>query len=114
VQRALDEAARLAERIHAPLLEMGSVAAAFHAAAVSAGVPASVEVTAGSSYPSEVVRTVARQILIEQRLYAEVEDAVDVEPVGELVLKGFSRPVAAFDVVAVRETAAGLSAVRGS
>ncbi|MGH3078604.1 MAG: response regulator [Gaiellaceae bacterium] len=56
----------------------------------------------------------AGQILIEQRLYAEVEDAVDVEPVGELVLKGFSRPVAAFDVVAVRETAAGLSAVRGS
>ena len=56
----------------------------------------------------------AGQILIEQRLYAEVEDDVDVEPVGELVLKGFSRPVAAFDVVAVRETAAGLSSVRGS
>ena len=45
------------------------------------------------------------QILIEQRLYAEVEDDVDVEPVGELTLTGFRRPVAAFDVVAVREPA---------
>ena len=44
------------------------------------------------------------QILIAQRLYAEVEDAVDVEPAGEFTLKGFQRPVAAFDVLAVRET----------
>ena len=47
------------------------------------------------------------QILIEQRLYAEVEDDVEVEPVGELTLKGFQRPVAAFNVVAVREPAGG-------
>ena len=39
------------------------------------------------------------QILITQRLYAEVEDEVDVEPIGELTLKGFQRPVAAFNVV---------------
>ena len=44
------------------------------------------------------------QILIAQRLYAEVEDDVEVEPVGEVTLKGFQRPVAAFNVVAVRET----------
>ena len=43
------------------------------------------------------------QILVAQRLYAEVEDAVDVEPIGELTLKGFPRPVAAFNVVAVLE-----------
>jgi adenylate cyclase len=49
------------------------------------------------------------QVLIEQRLYAEVEDDVDVEPVGAVTLKGFRRPVAAFNVVAVRETAAELS-----
>ena len=42
------------------------------------------------------------QILIAQRLYAEVEDDVDVEPVGEFMLKGFQRPVVAFNVVAVR------------
>jgi adenylate cyclase len=51
------------------------------------------------------------QILIEQRLCAEVEDDVDVEPVGEVTLKGFRRPVAAFNVIAVRETAAELSPV---
>jgi signal transduction histidine kinase len=58
VREALDEAARLAERIHVPLLERGRLAAALRSAAVSAGVPASVEVTAGSSYPPEVARTV--------------------------------------------------------
>jgi adenylate cyclase len=44
------------------------------------------------------------QILIAQRLYAEVEDDVDVEPAGEFLLKGFQRPMAAFNVLAVRET----------
>jgi adenylate cyclase len=46
------------------------------------------------------------QVLIEQRLYAEVEDDIEVEPVGEVTLKGLQRPVAAFNVVTVRETAA--------
>jgi class 3 adenylate cyclase len=49
------------------------------------------------------------QILIAQRLYAEVEDAVDVEPVGEFMLRGFQRPVAAFNVLSVRRTAVELS-----
>ena len=51
------------------------------------------------------------QILIAQRLYAEVENDVDVEPAGEFTLKGFQRPVVAFNVVAVRENAAELSQV---
>ncbi len=51
------------------------------------------------------------QILIEQRLHAEVEDSVEVQPVGEVTLKGFRRPVAAFNVVALREKAAELSPV---
>ena len=46
------------------------------------------------------------QILIAQRLFAEVEDAVDAEPAGEFTLKGFQRPVAAFNVLAVRPVAA--------
>ena len=46
------------------------------------------------------------QILIAQRLHAEVEGDVDAVPVGELTLKGFPRPVAAFAVVGVREPAA--------
>ena len=39
------------------------------------------------------------QILIAPRLYAEIEDDVEVEPVGEVTLKGFQRPVAAFNVI---------------
>ena len=53
----------------------------------------------------------AGQILIAQRLYAEVEDDVDVEPAGEFVLKGFQRPVVAFNVLAVHVAAAKLSQV---
>ena len=54
----------------------------------------------------------AGQILISQRLYADVEDDVEVEPAGEFTLKGFQRPVAAFNVIAVRESAAELSSVQ--
>ena len=43
------------------------------------------------------------QILIAQRLYAEVEDRIKVEPAGEFTLQGFARPVAAFSVLAVSE-----------
>jgi len=45
------------------------------------------------------------QILITQRLYAEVEHDVDVQPVGEFRLKGFQRPVPAFDVLGIRDHA---------
>jgi DNA-binding response OmpR family regulator len=51
----------------------------------------------------------AGQILITQRLYAEVEEAVEAEQVAEFTLRGFHRPVAAFNVVAVRETVAEVS-----
>jgi DNA-binding response OmpR family regulator len=45
------------------------------------------------------------QVLITQRLYSEVEDAIEAVPAGEFALKGFSRPVLAFDVLSVREAA---------
>jgi DNA-binding response OmpR family regulator len=48
----------------------------------------------------------AGQILIEQRLYAEVEDAVEVQPVGEFMLRGFRRPIVAVNVTGVREPGA--------
>lgn len=48
---------------------------------------------------------VGGQVLITQRLYAEVEAAIEAVPAGEFALKGFSRAVAAFDVVAVHEDA---------
>jgi len=45
---------------------------------------------------------VGGQILIAQRLQAEVEEHVESEPAGEFMLKGFSRPVAAFNVLSLR------------
>lgn len=45
------------------------------------------------------------QILIGQRLYAEVEEHVEVEPAGEFTLKGFPRPVPALNVLSVRPSA---------
>jgi class 3 adenylate cyclase len=42
------------------------------------------------------------QILINQRVFAAVEDAADAQPVGEIELKGFGRPVAAYEVRALR------------
>jgi adenylate cyclase len=47
----------------------------------------------------------AGQILIPLRLLATVEDRLEVEPVGELLLKGFSKPIAAFNVLALHPTA---------
>jgi adenylate cyclase len=47
------------------------------------------------------------QVLIAQRLYAEVEEDVDVEPVGEFTLKGFQRPVTAFNVVRLSARGSG-------
>jgi adenylate cyclase len=56
----------------------------------------------------------AGQVLIAQRLYAEVEDDVAVEPVGDFTLKGFRQPITAFNVVAVREPAGDVSTVASS
>jgi class 3 adenylate cyclase len=52
--------------------------------------------------------------LIAQRLYAEVETDVEVEPVGEFALKGFQRPVTAFNVIAVSQPTAPVSSVLSS
>src|SRR5215207_11090735 len=54
---------------------------------------------------------VAGQVLIAQSLYAEVEADVEAEPVGELTLRGFLRPIPAFNVIAVRNATAELSPV---
>ncbi|HYA30767.1 MAG TPA: adenylate/guanylate cyclase domain-containing protein, partial [Acidobacteriota bacterium] len=42
------------------------------------------------------------QILISQRLLANVEAFVEVAPLGELSLKGFNRPVAAYDILGLK------------
>jgi class 3 adenylate cyclase/CheY-like chemotaxis protein len=43
------------------------------------------------------------QVLISQRVYGEVEEKVDVEPQGELALKGLNRPVVAYNVLNLRD-----------
>jgi class 3 adenylate cyclase len=44
------------------------------------------------------------QILLNQRALGAVEELVVAEPVGDLTLKGFSRPVAAFNVTGLKAT----------
>jgi class 3 adenylate cyclase len=45
----------------------------------------------------------AGQILVSQRVLVSVEDLVAAEAAGELSLKGFSRPVPAFNVLGLKE-----------
>jgi class 3 adenylate cyclase len=47
------------------------------------------------------------QILISPRILAKVEEHIEVEPVGELSLKGFHRPVLAHNVLRVRPDGTG-------
>jgi len=47
-------------------------------------------------------RALASQILIGQRVFAAVEEAVDAFPVGELELKGFGRTIRAYEVRGLR------------
>ncbi len=58
VRQALDEMALLVQRIYPSTLELGGLAALLRWAALSAGVPATVEVPAGSSYSREIGMTV--------------------------------------------------------
>ena len=58
VRRALDETALLAQRIYPSALELGGLAALLRSAAVQAGVPATVDVAADSSYAPEIAMTV--------------------------------------------------------
>jgi signal transduction histidine kinase len=54
VQRALDETAQLASRIYPQLLELRGLAAELRSAAVSAGIRASVDVTAAAGHRPEI------------------------------------------------------------
>lgn len=45
------------------------------------------------------------QILVSRRVLTTVEKLVEAEPVGELTLKGFFKPVTAFNIVRLRNTA---------
>ena len=57
LQHALDGTSLLAQRIYPATLEAGGLATLLRSAAVSAGVPASVDIAARSTHPPEVVMT---------------------------------------------------------
>ena len=57
--------------------------------------------TSSSSPRGSAARPRPNQILLNQRAHAVVEGTVDVESVGELTLKGISRPVSAANVIGV-------------
>jgi signal transduction histidine kinase len=89
VQQAVDEAARLAQRIYPATLELGGFAALLRSVAVSAGVPAAVEVDAEPSCPPEVAMTVYLCWLAllgtggASIRVRELENALDFELVGQ-------------------------------
>jgi class 3 adenylate cyclase len=49
----------------------------------------------------------ADQILVSQRVYSAVEPIVKAETVGDLSLKGFSRPVSVYSIIGLKETPNG-------
>ena len=51
------------------------------------------------------------QILISERVHLMIEDLLEAEPLGELALKGFQRPVGAYNVRAIRDAAPADAAV---
>jgi hypothetical protein len=136
VHEALAGVRKLAHGVYPPRLDGGGLRAALRLAAASGGRDSEVEVAAGTAWPPELAVAVffscvavlerlpdratptivpfasdapSGRILIAQRLYAEVEGDVEVEPVGEFVLQGLQRPVVAFNVLALRAAASELS-----
>jgi adenylate cyclase len=49
------------------------------------------------------------QILVSQRIYSAVEALVEAETVGELSLKGFSRPILGYNIIGLKEAPADQS-----
>lgn len=45
------------------------------------------------------------QILVSLRVAGEVEDMIETEEVGPLTLKGFHKPISAFNVLGVKSSA---------
>jgi signal transduction histidine kinase len=92
VRQALDETALLVQRIYPSTLELSGLAALLRSAALNAGIPATIEVSAGSSYSPEIGMTIylcwlallargsnERKVAIRVR---DDEDAVTFELVG--------------------------------
>jgi class 3 adenylate cyclase len=48
-----------------------------------------------------------KQILIAPRVLSKVEAHIEVEPAGDLVLKGFQRPVPAYNILGISRAGSG-------
>ena len=72
------------------------------------GVEPRMDYTAVGRVPNLAVRLCGeaadREILVSQRAFAQVEDDIEVEPIGEVSVKGYSRPQAAYNVVKLKES----------
>jgi len=118
VQDALDEAARLAQRIYVPLLEL-AFAAALRSASVSAGVPASVEVvSASSTCPPEILHTVYTCWLEALAQPGDIRPEITVQNDASALLfevfRGGSPSAAGLDALRDRvEALGGVLTVRG-
>ena len=93
-------------------LDFGVGIAQGHATLGSIGFEGRTEYTAVGSVTNLASRLCAaaqgRQILISQPVYAEIEDVVVVDSVGELELRGFTRPARAYNVIGLDEARARL------
>lgn len=56
----------------------------------------------------------AGQILVSQRVQAAVQDLVEVEPLGELALRGLTRPVGTFNILGLKGASVAPAASSGS
>jgi signal transduction histidine kinase len=112
LQDALDETAELAQRIHPATLEAGDLAALLRSAATQAGVPAAVEVSAGPSYPPELVLTIHLCWLETlARAGRESRPTIDVRDTGDALMFEITetgvRPGAGLDNLRERVEALG-------
>ena len=54
------------------------------------------------------------QILVSQQVHAEIEPLVEAKAIGPLVLRGFAKPVAVFDVLGLSARAAATPVSRAT
>jgi adenylate cyclase len=117
-----DPAPRAARMVLAMQDEIGRLAGDWarrgHALAMGVGIAQGFATIGGIGFPGRIdygaIGTVTNlaarlcgeahggEILVSQRVRAALGDGFDLEPAGELVLKGFLRPVPAFRVLSVR------------
>jgi signal transduction histidine kinase len=104
-EQALDEAAKLAQRIYPPLLEQGGLVMALRAAALSAGVRMRIGVAAASRYPPEIAGAVYFCLL-------EVLECAGAGTQAEITMRD-EESALSFEIVADRSGSSADEAITG-